>query len=422
MADLIARMEALEQQIHQEREFRVLREQEFEEVRRHLRSEQSPGESQTRVDILGMHKAEYAAILASKEAFYERRLRLEHEISTGALERQANENEERMATQAAEYEEKIANHKSLVAQAKKRMAKSADRMARNEQRMSENEEEMAGYKAMIADAEERMAEDKSELARQGRDFDEEREALNSEIQACRAELEEMTTANDKLQESMRESTSRITARFSFLHSSITPRIIMLAQLPRKKVSIPDGDKAEEAEPFRQSCTLGDLTADLLDMPLADHQLTRFMEVNFGNNADLPCLNIQVCACCEEPKFTNGPNSLATGISLDEFYRTGQGIRPLTPCSHAVCSACLLESIEISLASGWFSHLDRSMWFRCPTKACAEFLDIAHVAELGNVLLRLGSRDVKGLIARYVYLPLGLKISFPRTRVLVEYSF
>jgi hypothetical protein len=76
MADLIARMEVLEQQIHQERELRVLREHECEEGRR-LRLEQSLSEWQTRVEILGMHKAEYAAILASKEAYYEGKLRLE---------------------------------------------------------------------------------------------------------------------------------------------------------------------------------------------------------------------------------------------------------------------------------------------------------------------------------------------------------
>lgn len=384
MADLIERMEVLEQQIYQERELRVLREHECEEGRR-LRLEQSLSEWQTRDEILGMHKAEYAAILASKEAYYERKLRLEKEISRRALERQAVENEEKMATQVAEYEEKIAEYKSLIAQ-----------------------------------AEERIAENENEVARQAEDFDTEREVLHSDIQASQAELEERTAANERLRENIREFKSQVTARFSFLHSSITPRIIMLTQLASKKVSITDGGKAEEAETFRQSCALGDLTADLLDMPLTDHQLTRFIEVNFSNYTDPPCLDIQVCACCGKPKFANVPNPLTAGISFDEFYRTGQGIRPLTRCSHVVCSACLLESIETSLASGWFSHLGGSMWFRCPARACAEFLDIAHVAGLGNVLHRLGSHDVKGLIARYVHLPLDLKIFFPRTRVLVEY--
>ena len=337
-----------------------------------------------------MHKAEYAAILASKEAYYERKLRLEKEISSRALERQAVENEEKMATQVAEYEGKMAEYKSLIAQAEERMAQK------------------------------RMAENENELARQAADFDAEREDLHSDIQASQAELEERTAANERLQENIREFKSRVTAHFSFLRSSITPRIIMLAQLASEKVSITDGGKAEEAETFRQSCALGGLTADLLDLPLTDHQLTRFLEVNFSNYTDPPFLDIQVCACCGKPKFANVPNPLTAGISLDEFYRTGHGIRPLTRCSYAVCSACLLESIETSLASGWFSHLGGSMWFRCLARACAEFLDIAHVAELGNVLHRLGSHDVKSLIARYVHLPLDLKISFPRTRVLVEY--
>ena len=412
MTDLIERMEVLEQQIHQERELRVLREHECEEGRR-LRLEQSLSEWQTRVEILGMHKAEYAAILASKEAYYERKLRLEKRISSRALERQAVENEEKMATQVAEYEEKIAEYKSLIAQAEERMVDNEDRMAQNEEKMAENEERMvdnevrmAQNEEKMAENEEKMAENEDELARQAEDFN--------------AEREERTAANERLRENIREFKSQVTARFSFLHSSITPRIIMLAQLASKKVSITDGSKAEEAETFRQSCALGDLTADLLDMPLTDHQLTRFIEVNFSNYTDPPCLDIQVCACCGKPKFANVPNPLTAGISLDEFYRTGQGIRPLTRCSHVVCSACLLESIETSLASGWFSHLGGSMWFRCPARACAEFLDIAHVAALGNVLHRLGSRDVKGLIARYVHLPLDLKISFPRTRVLVEY--
>jgi hypothetical protein len=266
-----------------------------------------------------------------------------------------------------------------------------------------------------------MVENENEFARQVKDFDAEREGLHSDIHAHQAELEERTTANEGLRENIREFKSWVIDRFSLLHSSITPRIIMLAQLAGKEASLPVDGKAEEAETFRQSCALGDLTKDLLDMPLADDQLTRFMEVNFGNSTDPPCLSIQVCACCGEPKFTNGPNSLATGISFDEFYPTGQDIQPLTPCSHVVCSACLLESIETSLVRGWFSHLDRSMWFRCPAKACAEFLDIRHVALLGIVLRRLGSHDVKGLIVRYVHLPLGLKITFPRTRILVEHT-
>lgn len=375
MADLIERMEVLEQQILQERELRVLREHECEQGRR-LRLEHSLSEWRTRVEILGLQKAEYAAILASKEAYYEQKLRLEKEISSRALERQAVENEERMATQAAEYEEKVAEYKSLIVQ-----------------------------------AEERMTKNENELARQVADFDAEREALHSDIQAYQADLEERTAANERLQENIRELRSRVTGRFSSLHSSITPRAIMLARLAGAKVSVTDSGKVEEAETFRQSCALGDLTADLLDLPLTDHQLTRFLEVNFSNSSDPPCLDIQVCACCGRPKFANVLNPLTAGTSLDEFYRTGQGIRPLTRCSHAVCSACLLESIETSLASGWFSHLRRSMWFKCPARACAEFLDIAHVAELGNVLHRLGSHDVKGLIARYVHLPLELKLSF-----------
>jgi hypothetical protein len=297
-----------------------------------------------------------------------------------------------MATQVAEYEEKIAEYKSLIAQAEERMVENEEKMAENEERMAKNEEKMA-------ENEERMTENENELARQAEDLDAEREGLRSDIQAFQAELEERTAANDRLRENIREFKSQVTARFSFLHSSITPRILMLAQLASKKVPITDCGKAEEAETFRQSCALEDLTADLLDMPLTDHQLTRFIEVNFSNYNDPPCLDIQVCACCGRPKFTNVANPLTAGISLDEFYRTGQGIRPLTRCSHVVCSACLLESIETSLASGWFSHLGGSMWFRCPARACAEFLDIAHVAGLGNVLHRLGSHDVKGLIAR-----------------------
>ena len=399
MADLIERMEVLEQQIHQERELRVLREHECEEGRR-LRLEQSLSEWQTRSEILGLHKAEYAAILASKEAYYEQKLRLEKEISSRALERQAVENEEKMATQVAKYEEKMAEYKSQIAQAEERIAQAEERMVQNEERMTENE---------------------NELARQAADFDAEREVLRSDIQTSQAELEERTAANERLQEHIREFKSRVTARFSFLHSSITPRVIMLAQSASAKVAMTDGGKIEEAETFRQSCALGDLTADLLDLPLTDHQLTRFLEVNFSNYTDPPCLDIQVCACCGKPKFANTSNPLTAGTSFDEFYRTGQGIRPLTRCSHAVCSACLLDSIETSLASGWFSHLRGSMWFRCPARACAEFLNIAHVAELGNVLHRLGSHDVKGLIARYVHLPLDLKVSFPRTRILVAYT-
>ncbi|KAK4158409.1 hypothetical protein C8A00DRAFT_28689 [Chaetomidium leptoderma] len=331
MADLIERMEVLEQQLHQERKLRVLREHECEEERR-LRLEQFVSESQTRAKILSMQKAEYAVTLASQKADYERKLDLEKELFDKALKRQVIENEEktRLATQAAEFEA-------------------------------------------------------------------EREQLDSEIQARQAKLEEVTAANENLREELREFKSRVTARFSSLHSSITPRIIILAQLASKRFSKTDGNKAKEAEEFRRSCALEDLTADLLDMPLTDHQLTQFIAANPGNYSSL---DIRLCACCAKPKFANLPTPLSAGISLDEFYRTGSGIRPLANCSHVVCSACLLESIETSLASGWFSHLGRSMWFRCPAAACAEFLNISHVGELGSVLQRLGSHDVKGLIERH----------------------
>jgi hypothetical protein len=253
----------------------------------------------------------------------------------------------------------------------------------------------------MAENEARMAENESKLACQAEDLDHEREVLHSEMQASHAKITQMTAANETLRENVREFKSWVTARFSFLHSSITPRIIMLAHLASKEVSMTGGGgKAEEAETFRQSWALGDLTADLLDMPLTDHQLTRFIEVNFSNYTDLPCIDIQVCICCGKPKFANVLNSLTVGITFDEYYRTGQGVRPLTRCSHVVCSACLLESIEASLTSGWFNHLGGPMWFKCPARACAEFLEISHVAELGNVLHRLGSCDVKGLIARH----------------------
>lgn len=209
-----------------------------------------------------------------------------------------------------------------------------------------------------------MAQKEEELARQAADFEAEQEDLHSNIQASRAELEERTAVNKRLQETIREYQSRVTARFSLLHSSITPRIIMLAQLASKKVAIPDGSMAEEAETFRRSCALEDLTADLLDLPLTDDELTRFIEVNFSNHADLPSLDIQVCACCGKPKFSSASNPPTSGIGLDEFYRTGQGVRPLTRCSHAVCSACLLEGIETSLASGWFNHLEGSRFRHC----------------------------------------------------------
>jgi hypothetical protein len=253
------------------------------------------------------------------------------------------ENEEKMATRVVEYEESTAEYKCLIAQVEER----------------------------IAHDEASMAENEIKVAREEEDLRVEREALHSDIQASDAELREKTAAGETSREDIREFKSRVTARFSFLHPSITPRILLAKCASMMKVSMKDGGEADEAETFRQSYALGDLSADLLDMPLTDHQLTRFIEVNFSNYIDLPCIDIQVCICCGNPKFANVLNSLTTGINFDEFYWTGQGIRPLTRCSHVVCSACFLESIETSLASGWFNHLGGFMWFRCPARACAE---------------------------------------------------
>ncbi|KAK3933601.1 hypothetical protein QBC46DRAFT_301019 [Diplogelasinospora grovesii] len=188
---------------------------------------------------------------------------------------------------------------------------------------------------------------------------------------------------------------------AFLGSRLTPRMIILAKIAAERVSRLDSNGSGDR--FLQACTAQELSATSLDVPLEDDKLLRFTRDLHANSGKLeigPSLDVQVCAVCKSPKFANTANTAGPNARLNEFPVPVRGVRPITRCCNTICSACLLRCITESLHASWFSNLGRSKWFKCPVADCDEFLDIPHVAELGNLLRRLGSPDVAAQIAIY----------------------
>ncbi|KAK3313138.1 hypothetical protein B0H66DRAFT_387035 [Apodospora peruviana] len=245
--------------------------------------------------------------------------------------------------------------------------------------------------------------------------------LESQVKVLAADVDDLKPQLKDVHDELDRARSWIVNLNSFVGSpGLTPRMIILAKIAGEHFSsnatagqAENNSSSPEEARFRQSYAAQDLTVKSLDVPLIDDALSRFI-ADLTNqsgtlDADLRPSHIRICAVCKAPKFgthsdpaNNQPHQQAVGAAskLNEFPWSGRGVRPLTRCSNAICSACFLSSITSSLKDNWFSNLGRAMWFRCPVDECDEFLDIPHLAELGNVLRRLGCQDVPAQIARY----------------------
>jgi len=204
----------------------------------------------------------------------------------------------------------------------------------------------------------------------------------------------------------------LTREFRGTLNRITPRALLMIGIEHQPPPHPLPEKtSDEQTEFSRSYSLRDLTIRSLDIPLDRTPLSRFVtslsvakdskeEDLIGN---ICSLRIKQCAACGCHKFSaeySSPSRITRG--LNEFPYSSPWSGQTILCSQSICSNCLSNAITNSIKHELFHDMDKSTWFRCPVNGCDEFLPIAHVRDMAEVLGRLGSRpkDVMAQVAMW----------------------
>jgi len=291
-------------------------------------------------------------------------------------------------------------------------------IARLMKTLEEERQEKAQLKRMLRQEREKIAQ----LEQTSRDEREKIAELEQTSQEERENMERYEIDNEQLHHQIHQMTSELAQereewaelmaqereeRAVLMESwPQTPRMVLLSVFAPAVPSGVDkpisGDSSDDkARAFYRTCSLGDLTPQLLDRPISAETALKFkwdLESKAKRAEIRQSLELRKCAICQNVRLSG---TLASVRGVNEFPGD-QGRRPITQCSHVICSVCLLRSVIGSFSSKWFFHLDKEMWFQCPVGSCNTYLDIPHRAELANVLRRLEYKgDIPELLDRYV---------------------
>lgn len=215
-------------------------------------------------------------------------------------------------------------------------------------------------------------------------FNQENEAVKSDSVQKLARMKQLLEEQQQRHNVEKEEASRV------LGNDLTPRIVLVHKMFSRAFQTTTIDGRPNATPFLQSCSPAMLTNRLLDIRLSAEQARRL-----ADNVATDEFTVLACDLCQLPKFVPRPGPRPRQ-RVNEFPKPSQ---PTSCCSKSVCTRCYGSALMTSLATDWWTNLDKENWLLCPVPNCGKPLPVSHRAALENLLRQLGDQGKENNLAK-----------------------